>query len=258
MQETFFFQSRSGTRLCGILSGPTPHSRVPAAVLCHGFATGKHSRTSVGLEGILNQAGVAAFRFDLFGHGESGGDIADLTISEAVGDVLMGLEFVRSRGYGRLGLMGSSFGGMASLLAAPVAPGLRCLALKSPVSDYLGRLIVERDRKSLGEWRDQGFLTLTDDEGRNLRLKYSFYEDAEKARGYESAPDITVPTLIVHGEADETVPVAQSRKLLALLPRGEIEVLEGADHRYSRKADFERMLGRISGFLIDHLSGTGD
>ena len=258
MQETISFLTDSGIELCGILSGPAPCSRNPVAVLCHGFSTGKHSRTGVALEGILNEAGVAAFRFDLFGHGDSGGDIADLTISEAVDDVLSALELVRRRGYGRLGLMGSSFGGMASVLAAPASPDLRCLALKSPVSDYLGRLIADRDRKSLKEWRDHGFLTLTDDEGRSLRLNFSFYEDAETARGYESAPGIKVPTLIVHGEADETVPVMQSRRLVALLPQGELEVLAGADHRYSRKMDFDHMLRRISGFLIDHLGGRED
>jgi pimeloyl-ACP methyl ester carboxylesterase len=156
-----------------------------------------------------------------------------------------------------LGLMGSSFGGMASVLAAPFEPGLICLALKSPVSDYLGKLIAERDRKSLGEWRERGFLTLADDEGRSLRLNYSFYEDAAAARGYESAPGIRIPTLIVHGSEDETVPVAQSRRLAELLPQGELEILAGADHRYSRSADFEGMLRRVSGFLADHLLATG-
>ncbi|MGB2907319.1 MAG: hypothetical protein WBB73_09455 [Candidatus Aminicenantaceae bacterium] len=46
MRETIFFQTSSGIDLCGILSGPEPRARIPAAVLCHGFSTGKDSRTS--------------------------------------------------------------------------------------------------------------------------------------------------------------------------------------------------------------------
>jgi dipeptidyl aminopeptidase/acylaminoacyl peptidase len=255
MLEKIFFKSSAGTGICGILSGPVPTGKVPAAVLCHGFATGKDSRTYVRLEKILNDAGVAALRFDFFGHGESGGDLADITVSEAADEAVRALAFMRSRGYVPLGLMGSSFGGLAAVLAAAGTPDLACLALKSPVSDYLARLIADRDGQSLESWRSRGSIALTDDEGSALRLNYSFYEDAEAARGYDVAPRISAPALIVHGAADETVPVNQSRRMASVLPRGRLVIVPGADHRYSREKDFEIMLERISGFLIRHLTG---
>ncbi|MFA9452949.1 MAG: hypothetical protein ACERK6_03465, partial [Candidatus Aminicenantaceae bacterium] len=43
---TIFFQTSSGIDLCGILSGPEPRARIPAAVFCQGFSTSKDSRTS--------------------------------------------------------------------------------------------------------------------------------------------------------------------------------------------------------------------
>ena len=256
MPEKIFFRSAAGIGICGILSGPCPGTRVPGAVLCHGFATGKDGRTYVRLEEILNDAGVATLRFDFFGHGESGGDLADITVSEAVDEVAGALAFIHSRGYAPLGLMGSSFGGLAAVLAAADAPDLACLALKSPVSDTLARLLAERDGQSLEDWRSSGSIPLTDDEGKGLRLDYTFYEDAESVRVYDAASRISLPTLIVHGAADETVPVDQSRRLASILPRGRLEILPGADHRYSRNADFEIMLQRISAFIIRHVSGT--
>ena len=72
-------------------------------------------------------------------------------------------------------------------------------------------------------------------------------------RGYDAATEILFPTLIVHGEADETVPVAQSQKLVSLLRQGRLIVIPGADHRYSRSRDFEKMVGLISGFLSHNL-----
>ena len=86
-----------------------------------------------------------------------------------------------------------------------------------------------------------------------MRLNYSFYQDARKASGHDVAAGISIPTLIVHGAADETVPLSQSRKLASLLPRGELVVIPGADHLYTREEDFETLVDRLSGFIIRHV-----
>jgi len=70
------------------------------------------------LEEILNRRKFSTFRFDFFGHGESAGEFADMTISETVDDVRSAVLFLKSSGYDRMGLVGSSFGGFASILAA--------------------------------------------------------------------------------------------------------------------------------------------
>lgn len=250
MHEKVFFKSCCGIDLCGILSGPEPMPDGPAAVLCHGFATGKDGRTSTRLEESLNRSGIATLRFDFFGHGESGGDIADITVSEAADNVFRAIRYTREQGYRRIALFGSSFGGLAALLTAAWSGNLVSLSLKSPVSDYMGRLVLSQDCGDPESWRKQGFLTFMHPEGKEIRLNYNFYADAERTCAYDVARDIRIPTLIVHGDADASVPIAQSHRLAGLLPDGRLEIIPGADHRFSRDEDFERMLALISEFIV--------
>jgi dipeptidyl aminopeptidase/acylaminoacyl peptidase len=252
MREKVFFKSSEGIDICGILSGPDPGADVPAVVLCHGFATGKDGRTYLRLEEILNGEGVATLRFDFFGHGESGGRFEDITVSEAADNVLRALNFMHGQGFQRKALFGSSFGGLAALLTAGWSRDLVGLALKSPVSDYLSRLCLNWEGFDPDTWRRRGFLKFTDINGGESRLNYAFYREAEKVRAYETAANVRIPVLIVHGEADESVPLEQSRRLADLLPNARLEILPSADHRYSREEDFRKMLELVSGFFVRH------
>ena len=253
MQQKLFLKNSKGDKLVGILSGPSGNASVPVAVLCHGFATTKESQTYLRLEKALNEKGIASFRFDFFGHGESEGKFEDVTISEAVDDALHVVAFVKSRGFSKIALFGSSFGGMAALLAASQNPGLFALALKSPVSDYLGKIAAEEDGVNVKEWKKAGFIMHESSRLGKARLNYSFYEDAEKVSGFEAAKKIKVPTLIVHGNQDKVVPVEQSRKTASLISGCRLKEIEGADHKYSKPEDFERMLGLIVGFIAGNV-----
>jgi hypothetical protein len=127
---------------------------------------------------------------------------------------------------------------------------LQFLALKSPVSDYLSKLIADRDRQDLDIWRKQGYIHIKDPKGNALKLNYSFFQDAGRVRGYDVASQIKAPTLIVHGDVDESVPIQQSQRLVELLEDGRLEIITGADHQYSRSDDFEQMLSLISNFVV--------
>jgi pimeloyl-ACP methyl ester carboxylesterase len=255
MKRKVFFPSRRNHSLCGILSAPSADKSCPLVVLCHGFSTSKDGRTYTGLEERLNQGSVGTFRFDFFGHGESEGKFEDITISKAVGDVLGAIRYVKEFGYKKIGLMGSSFGGFASIVSAGQSKDLFMLALKSPVSDYLG-LLIARDRKlDVEAWRKNGFTAFEGAEGQNLRLKFSFFEDAERYDGYSYARKINVPAFIVHGDRDETVPLEQSKKAASLIPDCRLEVIKGADHIYSNPAHFECILDLIANFLLRQSSG---
>jgi len=254
MKEEIFFENSRGVKLCGILSNPTTEREKPIIVLCHGFFRSKDGRTYVGLEKILNKRGISTLRFDFFGHGESEGKFEDVTTSEAVDDVLKAIEFLKESGYEKIGLMGSSFGGMASIIAASRARvnDLFVLALKSPVSDYSSLFQAHENEQEVKEIEEKGFTYVTDSEGNKRRLNISFFIDAGKAKGYEAAKKIRIPALIVHGDQDDSVPVEQSKKTASLMENCRLEVIKGADHGYSNEKHFNEMLDLISRFIVEN------
>ena len=253
MEEKVYFKNSKGLKLCSILSNPTSSKEKPIIILCHGFSTSKNSHTYVRLQEILNKYQISTFRFDFFGHGESEGKFEDITISEAVDDILNAIKFLKNQGYTKIGLVSSSFGGIASLMAASKTDDLFILALKSPVSNYEEKEYATKSKEELEEWRNRGFRYYVSGDGRKLKLNYTFFEDFKNNNGYEAAKKIKIPTLIVHGDNDESVPIEQSKKTASLIENCKSEIIEGADHRYSKPEDFEKMLDLISKFIIENL-----
>jgi len=255
MKEKIFFENSRGIKLCGILSNPTAEKEKPVVILCHGFFRSKDGKTFVGLERILNEKGISTLRFDFFGHGESEGKFEEVTTSEAVDDILGAIKFLKESGYGKIGLMGSSFGGMASIIAASKVNDLYVLALKSPVSDYSSLFQAHQNEQEFKEIKEKGFTYITDIEGEKRKLNISFFIDARKAKGYEAAKNIKISTLIVHGNKDDSVPIEQSKRTASLMENCRLEVIEGADHGYSNEEHFKEMLDLISEFIIEHSEG---
>ena len=249
MKKKLFFENSQGNRLVGILSDPTSEKAIPLIIMCHGFSASKESNTYIQLEATLNKKGISTFRFDFYGHGESEGKFEDITISEAVDDTLNAINYFQKQGYTKIGLFGSSFGGIASIIAASKSPELFVLALKSPVSNYMGKLLIDKGKKGINEWKEKGFILYDSGKGM-LRLNYSFYEDSKKLDGYEAAKLIKAPTLIVHGDKDVTVPISQSLKTASLIPSCKLEIIKGEDHRYSNPIHFDKMISLITSFIV--------
>jgi len=253
MEETLTFQDAQRHRVSAILSQPEePTSTV--VVLCHGFLSSKNSTTNKTLTRMLNDRGLATLRFDFFGQGESEGLLEDITISLAVGQAKAAVALVRSRGFKKIGLVGSSFGGLVSILTAAQQPAIDCLALKCPVVDFAEEFCLEFGPDEMARWQATDTIpNLTGGAGR-IRLKYRMYEDCRQHIGYGPAAHITTPTLIVQGECDELVPLHQSRRLLEVL-RGpkRLDLLPGADHQFTRGEDFRTMTMAITEWLTKHL-----
>jgi alpha/beta superfamily hydrolase len=252
MKDKIFFENSRGIRLCGVLSNPTNDQGKPVIILCHGFSTSKDGRTYVRLEEILNDKKISTFRFDFYAHGESEGNFQEITTSEAVDDVQNAIEFLKKSGYEKIGLVGSSFGGLASILTASQSDDLYLLALKSPVSDYKSMAHTRSSDEEIDDWKNKGYIELDSVNEERRRLNYSFYEDAEKVNAYEASRKIKIPALIVHGDEDETVPIEQSIKTARLIEDCRLEIIAGCDHFYSSPEHFEKLLDLVSGFIVEN------
>jgi alpha-beta hydrolase superfamily lysophospholipase len=227
------------------------------AILCHGFLSSKTSSTNNALTRMLIAHGIATFRFDFFGQGESEGPFDRITTRLAVDQAHRAVELMREKRYRRIGLMGSSFGGLVSILTASQRTDLACLALKCPVVDFAEELQLEFGDDGMAQWKSTDTIPNIMGGPDRITLRYAFYEDALRQIAYVPAQSITAPTVIVQGDKDEHVPLHQSRQLYeALRVEKHLELLPGADHQFTKGPDFTQMTQVIADWLIQHLSNA--
>lgn len=258
MELALPFTDPDGRRVAGVLALPEAGTE-RAVLLCHGFLSNKNSSTNHALTRLLNERGIATVRFDFMGQGESQGPFEEITVARALAQTLAALDLVAARGFRRIALAGSSFGGLVATLAAArwaeTGRRLDALALKCPVPDFPEMLEREFGAAGIAEWKATGTIPdVTGNPGR-VRLRYAFYEDCRRHVAYGPAKAVTAPTLIVQGDRDEYITLDQSRRLMeALQIEKRLEVLPGADHGFTKREDFTMMTGLIVDWLAGHLN----
>lgn len=250
MKKNITFTNSKQNKLSGVINDPvSDHSR-PIIILCHGFASHKNRPNYVNLAKLLSANNLSTLRFDFYGHGESEGKFENITVSQAINDILCSIKYVKKLGYRKIGLLGSSFGGLASIIAASQSKDLYLLALKSPVSDF--QEVLSLQGVDFVKWQKQGWRWYQDRGGVKKKLNYSFFLDLKNNPVYNAAKKIHLPTIIVHGDKDEIVPIEQSRKLTKLIENSSLIIVPGSDHIYTQPKHAQQMLTALSDFLIRH------
>lgn len=229
MKEKLIFENSKGNKLVGILSDPEKRNIV--VVLVHGIFSSKESKTYKSFEKLFNERGIATFRFDLFGHNESDGELEDITVSEAIDDVEQAITFMKKLGYFKIGLIGASFAGLASAIVASKNDNLFALGLRCPVSNMYETLM---KRKESGELTfDDSKKTFTyQSDKRVVTFKQSLLKDAKKHDALKVAHRIQIPTILEQGDRDLSVSLEETRKLASKIYGSKLEVFKGADHHF--------------------------
>lgn len=254
VEERFSFLDPHGHRVAAILTIPNGGTD-KISILCHGFLSSKTSSTNNALTRALVSQGIATFRFDFFGQGESEGPFDQITVSMAVEQAHRAVDLMRDRRYRHIGLMGSSFGGLVSILTASQRTDLACLALKCPVVDFAEELRLEFGDEGMTQWKATDTIPNIMGGPDPIKLRYAFYEDCLHQIAYDPARSITAPTVIVQGDRDEHVPLHQSQQLYeALRIKKHLELLPGADHQFTKGDDFKRMTNVIADWLTSYLT----
>jgi pimeloyl-ACP methyl ester carboxylesterase len=257
-EQSLNFQDPAGHRVSAILARPaSPTDRI--VLLCHGFLSNKNSTTNKTLTRLLLARDIATFRFDFFGQGESQGPFEQITLTTAVDQARAALDLIRAEGFRRIGIMGSSFGGLVAVLTAGHEAGhgrdLRVLGLKCPVPDFPEMLRLEFGDAGMERWRLGQEIPDVSGGTRPLRLHFAFYEDCLTHDAYKAAERIVSPALIVQGDCDELVPLHQSQRLYdALAGPKQLDLIPGADHSFTKAPDFHTMAGLLGNWLIEHLN----
>jgi alpha-beta hydrolase superfamily lysophospholipase len=242
--------TEGGPRLAvDVYDAPEPRG----AVLCvHGFASGRRGSKIEHLGRVLPAAGWTVLAVDLQGHGESGGGLEGLTVERSVDDVRRAAKIAAYADAPRRALVGSSFGGLVSSWAvaegAAAADGLFLIA---PAFGFLDRYVAQLPANQRDAWTEGG-LHRVQLQDRHVFLRPGILTEIESRCTARLAPQVRLPTRIVHGTADESVPWQASQEFVDAAPRDDVDLVlwEGADHRLTGRLDelgalVERFLGGL-------------
>ncbi len=219
------------------IAGDHEPGDTPGYLFLHGLGSVRSGQKSDSLMMHARRRGAAFTRLDFRGHGESTGTIGHVTIGELIEDVIRVLER-----FGPATIVGSSLGGLVGAFATAQRPDLVSgLALVAPALGFLHQL--ERSIDADGRMWTQ--------DGRNFPIAPRVIEDAQQLNDRKVALQITVPTLVVHGDNDEVVPHRRSHRFFAAIPheRKELWVVPDGDHRLS--AVRNEMWQRLDALLGD-------
>lgn len=229
-----------GKKMFGILHRPSGSGPFPCVLICHGLAGNKigRYRLYVHLSERLSALGIASFRVDFRGSGDSEGEFSDTTLESEVSDAIVALNYLHSRpdiDHARQGLFGRSVGGTVAFMTAKQTKTIKSLAVWAPI--YSGE-----------QWESQWKMLqdpLLDEEFRLEKMKVNgqvpgvkFFEQLFTMRMEECLKELdTLPLLHIHGEQDLIVtPLHADNYIKArqdLLDKNKFIRLPESDHDFS-------------------------
>jgi len=225
MQERIEFQNSRGNKLVGLLSNPGSDHVV---IISHGYSSSKDRVLYTDLEVILNNLGLASFRFDYTGQGESEGEIEFFTLTQAVDDLAVACLTIMPK-FCKYSFVGSSFGGTASgIIASEKQESVFNIFLFTPFNYKFHMDSIDKD--IIKEWESIGYLQKTNSHGMEYKRGIGLYSDAANWNGFDYLAEIKSPCLIVYGENDEHVPPIQAKKAHVKLQNSELFAVINGGH----------------------------
>jgi dipeptidyl aminopeptidase/acylaminoacyl peptidase len=221
-----------GLQLAGELHIPSRHKVHPALCICHGIPAAPPDPTDRGYTLLAQQfcrAGFVTLIFNFRGTGKSEGNLDILGWSRdlrAALDFLYGLEETDKA---RICLVGFSGGAAVSIYTAAHDPRVSLVVTCACPADFRSLPQRETPQATIQRFRQIGAIR---DEDFPASME-------EWQRGFETVSPINWvdkisprPLLLVHGDADELIPVQHARRLYrkAREPK-ELKIIPGAKHK---------------------------
>ncbi len=229
------FPNNDGISLSARLEMPLIGKPKAYAIFAHCFTCSKNLNAVGNISDALTKKGIAVFRFDFTGLGQSGGDFADSNFSSNISDLSAAYDFLEKNYEAPQILIGHSLGGAAVLHTAGSLEKINAVVTIGAPADppHVKHLI----QSSIAEIETQGEATVNIG-GRPFKIKKQFIEDLEQADGIKKIANLNKALLILHSPQDVTVKVDNAAKIYgaAKHPKSFVS-LDGADHLMSNKED---------------------
>ena len=216
----------------------------PMVVIGHGVTSHWDRPWQTELSATLSQAGLASVLVSFAGNGGSEGQFEDVTPTKEVGDLGSVLDALQAWGVTRLMYAGHSMGGAVGAIRA--SSDARLELLVSLAGMFHVRAFMHR---TFGHLPYGGLMLDKPGCFWNPTLE----ADAVRLGSLDAqAAAVRVPWLLVHGDADELVPLQDSIDARAAAGgRPDLVVLPGVDHRFT--GAIPALCDAVVPWLIGHL-----
>jgi pimeloyl-ACP methyl ester carboxylesterase len=227
----------------------------PGIVWLGGFRSDMLGTKAEALDAWADRTGHAFLRHDYSGHGESGGEFRDGTISKWLAESLDAFSRFTS---GKQVLVGSSMGAwialrMAEELSKAGENRVAGLILLAPAPDFTTELmepkLTKAQRRALEK---NGFFERPSQYSEEPYVyTRALFEDGEKNRIMRGPIDTHCPVHILQGLVDPDVPHTHALKLVSCLPSDDVtlSLIPDGDHRLSRPQDLEMLVAAVESMV---------
>ncbi|KAK6151956.1 hypothetical protein DH2020_014591 [Rehmannia glutinosa] len=248
MQQKLTLVNKRGEKLVGVLHDTGSAKLV---VLCHGFRSTKEYNIMVNIAAALENEGISAFSFDFSGNGESEGSFQFGNYSSEAEDLRSVVEYFIGVNRPPVAVLGHSkvnycfgvshiAGGDVVLLYASKYHDIPAVVsvsgrydLKTGLEERLGKTFLEKIKKD-------GYI---DVKTRSGEIDYQVTEESMMERLNTNMHEACLSidercrVLIVHGSADEVIPVEDALEFAKIIRNNRLLIIDGANHGYSSHQD---------------------
>jgi len=269
--KPFEVENARGQMMRGEVRALDPNAAAPAVIVGHGFGEHRAWGYLPALAERIAAEGLTTVTFDFGTTKDLGGGLLDpdllsqTTASgwlDDLGRVITGvfertLPLPRAFDIRRIGYVGRGLGGTVGLLRAPTDSRLSALVLHAAPArweSFLGP--AER-----GAWRERGTIDVPGpDHPSTYALGYEFERDLDREGDAldprRAAIALERPFCLVHGEADERIPIADARALFFRnSEHAWLTPVEGAGHDLAADGGESPAIKPTVAFVRKHLLG---
>ena len=224
--------------------------KCPMVILMHGFMSNKRLEPFKTIAGQLEEAGIAAMRFDFDGHGKSDGMFCEMTVETELADAKSVYEYVLGLDYvSKIALAGHSQGGVVAGMTAGKlgSDRIACLVQLAAAAvlkdDAIHGVLMGRryDPKDLPDHLKVFF----------HKVGRSYFAVAQVLPIFETSGAYDGPVCLIHGKDDTAVPFSYSEHYHEVYAHSELHLLDGEDHTFSRRRP--EVIATTVDFLKKHL-----
>ena len=211
----------------------------PNILYLHGFGSGQSGEKAEFFRARALDAGFGFCSFDFQGHGLSGGEIGDLTLTRNLQDVARVHAFLRERDCERLILTGSSMGGGTALWYARFHPEEILAGLHiAPALELDKGLLSWAGPERARTWQETGRIHFQN-EFVSCELGWELIEDLRAHPLDDLLAGYRTPTLLLQGTLDASVSWTSVLDFAVRCTFQEIEIhlFADGDHRLTDRKD---------------------